>query len=119
MIVNAHSIVQLTIQLKNETMKHANVDVNITAYARKIIVGTCICENVKYLKSAVDDSKTVCDEIIYVMDNISINVTSTVSANVTSTMLSKFDDKKVRYKMDCYILHTVLPMIILLAIILQ
>ena len=32
---------------------------------------TCICENGKYLKSIVDDSKIVCDEIIYVMDIIS------------------------------------------------
>ena len=29
---------------------------------------TCICENDKYLKRFVDDSKIVCDEIIYVID---------------------------------------------------
>ena len=29
---------------------------------------TCICENDKYLKRLVDDSKIMCDEIIYVID---------------------------------------------------
>ena len=38
--------------------------------------------------------------------------------NVTATNGSKnSDDKKVRYKLDCYILHTVLLVIILLLII--
>ena len=49
------------------------------------------------------------DEIIYVMDIASTNITSTVSINS--------DDKKVRYKIDCYILHTTLLVIILLLII--
>ena len=65
---------------------------------------TCICKNGKYLKSTTDDSKIVCDETIDVMDIISTNVTSFVSIN--------FDDKKGGYKMDCYILHTVLLVII-------
>ena len=29
---------------------------------------TCACENSRYLKSIADDSKIVCNEIIYVMD---------------------------------------------------
>ena len=44
---------------------------------------TCICENSKYLKCGADTSVFTCDEII-------------------------FDKKKVRYKTDCYILHTVI-----------
>ena len=36
---------------------------------------------------------------------VSTNDTSTKSENVTSTMLKNSDDKKVRYKMDCYILQ--------------
>ena len=77
-------------------------------------VSTCICENGKYLKSIVDDSKIGCDEIIYIMDTVSTNVTSTKSANAMSTMLTNSDDKKVRYKMDCYILQTILLVIILI-----
>ena len=40
-----------------------------------------------------------------------------VSTNVTSTMLTNSDDKKVRYKIDCYSRHTILLVIILLFII--
>ena len=40
------------------------------------------------------------------MDSVSTNVTSIISTNVKSTMLINSDDKKVRYKMDCHILHT-------------
>ena len=42
---------------------------------------TCIYENSKHLKHIVDGSKIVCDEIIYVMDNVSTIVTSTASIN--------------------------------------
>ena len=38
---------------------------------------TCICESSKYLKSIVDDSVTVCDEIINVTESVSRNVTIT------------------------------------------
>ena len=62
----------------------------------------CVCENGKYLKSINDNSKIACDEIIYVMNNVPPNVSK------------NSDDKKVRNKMDCYILHTVLLVIILL-----
>ena len=55
----------------------------------------------------------LCDEIIKAMDSVSTNVTN-ISANVTSTMLTKSSKKKVRYKMDCYILHKVLSVITLL-----
>ena len=66
---------------------------------------TCIWENVEYLASIIDDSVIICDEIIIVADSVSTNVTSTVLAN--------FDNKKVRYKMDYYILDTVLSAIII------
>ena len=42
------------------------------------------------------------------------NVTNTISANITSTVPINSDDKKGRYKMDRYILHPVLLVIILL-----
>ena len=48
-----------------------------------------------------------------VMGIISTNVVNTTSTNVSTNS----DGKKVRYRMDCYILHRVLLMIILLFII--
>ena len=53
------------------------------------------------------------DEIINTADNLSINV----SAIIMRTVSTNFQNKKGRYKMDCYILHTVLLLIILLFII--
>ena len=67
----------------------------------------------------------MCDEIINVTDGVSTNVintiirnmTNTASINVMSTVSKNSDDKKVRYKVDCYILHTVLLVITWLYII--
>ena len=42
---------------------------------------------------------------------------NTVPTNVMSTMLRNSADKNVRYKLNCYIVHTVLLVIILLLII--
>ena len=53
------------------------------------------------------------DEIINAADKLSINV----SAIIMRTISTNFQNKKGRYKMDCYILHTVLLLIILLFII--
>ena len=39
---------------------------------------------------------------------ISTNKRSTISINVTRSVPINFDDKKIKYKMDCYILHTFL-----------
>ena len=71
---------------------------------------TCICENNKYLQSIADTSGRTCDEIISVMNIVSTNKTNNI---VTSVSIYP-DDKKVRYKIDCHILHTVLLMILLL-----
>ena len=69
---------------------------------------TCICENRKYLKSIADASVIAFDEIISAMDIISTKIT--IATNVSIN----FDDKKVKYKNDCNILHTVLLVIIFL-----
>ena len=45
------------------------------------------------------------------------NVTNTLPTNVTSTVSINSDDKKLRYKMDCYILQVFLSVIILLFIV--
>ena len=59
----------------------------------------------------VDNSVNVCNKIINVTDSVSSIVTNT---NVTSTMSINSDDKKVRDKMDCYVLHTFLLLIVIL-----
>ena len=57
---------------------------------------TCICENKKYLKSIADTLAN-----------------NTIATNVTSTASINFHSKKVK---NCYILKTVLLVIILLLI---
>ena len=44
-------------------------------------------------------------------------MTNTVTTNVISAMSTNSEYKKVRYKMDCFILHTLLLVIISLFII--
>ena len=61
----------------------------------------------RYL-SLADDSVVVCHKILNVSDSVLAHVTNTVSANATSTMLRNSDNKNVRYKLDCWILHTFL-----------
>ena len=73
---------------------------------------SCICENRKYLKCIAETWVTAFDEIIYVMDIVSTKITNTIATN----MWINCHDKKVRYKLDCYILHRVLLVIILLLI---
>ena len=63
---------------------------------------TCICENSKYVKSIADTSVIMCDEIISVMDIVSKKMTNTIATNVSINCHTK----KVRYKIDCYILHS-------------
>ena len=79
--------------------------------------GTCICENSKYLKSIANDSVIACNDVEIFIDSVSIKMTHTAPTNVTSTASINSDNKKVRYEMDCYILHSFLLVIILLFII--
>ena len=51
LIVNANSIVQHVIQIKNGIIKHVNVNVTIIKSANSI---KCISENSKYLKGIAD-----------------------------------------------------------------
>ena len=86
---------------------------------------TCIFKNSEYLKSIVDDSVILYDEVkkvknslsINVTNNVPTNVTNAVSTDVTSTMSINSDNNKIRYIMDCYIFHTFLLVTILLPII--
>ena len=53
-----------------------------------------ICKNNTYLKSIVDDSVIVCDEIINVAYSVLTNVTNTISADGTSTVSKILTTKK-------------------------
>ena len=80
----------------------------------------CIYENGKYLKNIADSSVTVFDKIINSTDSVLANVTSTIpaimtntiSVRVASTVSINSDDRKVRYKKNSYVFHTVLSVII-------
>ena len=56
----------------------------------------------------------MCDEIINAMDIVSTNVTDTISTNIKSNVAINSGDKRVRYKMDCCILHKFSVVIMLL-----
>ena len=74
---------------------------------------TGTCKNSKYLKNIAGPSLITCDKIISDVGIVSTKTTNTVTTNMSINS----NDKKVRYKVDCYILHTVLLVIILLLII--
>ena len=88
---------------------------------RKNLKEHCLCKKIMfrillnvfpngtYLENIIDDSVIIFDEIISAADSVSTKVTSTVSTNV--------HNKKLRYRLSCYILHMVLWGIILLFII--
>ena len=50
----------------------------------------------------------IIEHLRWLLLSISTNMINTISTNVTSTASTNFDDKKVRYKIDCYILTTIL-----------
>ena len=106
MIINANSIVHHIIQIK----KLIICNVKIYHKCKKDYSWSpsrCICEGSKYLKIIADTSVSKCDEIISVMDIKSTKKTNTLVTNITKNCHSK----KV---IECYILHTVLLVIILL-----
>ena len=74
---------------------------------------TYICWNGNCLKSIADTSVIEFDEIISIMDILSTKMTNTIATNASINC----HNKKVRYKIDCYILLTDLLVIILLLII--
>ena len=82
-------------------MKHVNVRLKIIVRAKKVIVGTLAHALARIARHIVDNSVITCDETMYIIHIVSTNV----SINC--------DDKKARYKVECYILQTVLLVIIL------
>ena len=97
LITNVHSIVKRTIQIKNGTMIHANGTVWSIVCTKKIIAGKLthvFVRMVQYLKSINETSVIVCNEIINVMDSVTIKVTNTIPTNVMSTVSMNSHDKK-------------------------
>ena len=113
MIANANSIVQLAFQIKNGIMKHVHVSVKVIVHARKIIVGILahVFLKIVSIEKILLMIQKLC--VMNVMDIVSTEMTNTIATNVSTNS----DGKKVRYKMDCYILHTVLLVITLSMII--
>ena len=101
-IVNVNLIVQLVTEIKDGIMINVKSKKYLTC--RKDYSwnpSTYNYENSRYIKSAVDNSVAY-DKVISVMNRVSTDVTSTVLINFDNK------DKKVRYKMDFYILYTFL-----------
>ena len=109
----ANAIVQLAFQIKNGIMKHVHVSVKVIVHARKIIVG--ILAHVFLKMVSIEKILLMIQKlcVMNVMDIVSTKMTNTIAANVSTNS----DGKKVRYKMDCYTLHTVLLVIMLSLII--
>ena len=119
MIVHANLLVQHETHIKNGIM------INAIASVKSIVEkdyhwnpSVSICEEDKKLKIIADTSVIVCDAT----DSVSTDVTNTIptnirnniSTNVANTVSINFDNKKVIYKIDCYILHTFLLVIIIM-----
>ena len=62
--------------------------------------------------SITEDSLITCDEFINDEDSVLTNISTNLSTNVTSNVSINVLNKKVRYKMGCYVLHAVLLVII-------
>ena len=84
MIVNANSVVQHVIQIKNKIIKHVHVNVKIIVSAKSWNPNTCTYQDSKYLRSIADNSVVDCDKIITVMDIVSTKMTNTIATNVMS-----------------------------------
>ena len=110
-IENANSIVQLAIHIKNAIAKHVNVNVKITVHTKRIIVGICIIwiivahvfvriASIKNVFLILQWSRVMKLYLLWILYQ---QKRKTISTNMSINS----DDKKVRYKIDCYILHSV------------
>ena len=98
----------------NSNLKRNNYNVNASV---KIILRpkNIICGTLAHVfVSAVG---ILWNEIINVTDSVSTNVTNTSTSNVSSTVSINSRDKNERYNINCYILHALLLVTILLLII--
>ena len=118
-MIHANAILQHIIEIKNGIMGNANKSIKGIMRAKNIIVeilAHVFLKTVGILKSIVDNSVTACVEIINVMNILSMivkntkptNVTNIAAAKVMSTVPINSDGKKVRCKIDCYLLQKLL-----------
>ena len=97
------------LQIKIGIIKHVNVNVKIVISAKKIIVG--ILAQVFVRTASINGTSVIgFDKIKSVMDIVSKKITDTIATNVMSTASINYHCKNVK---DCYILHTVLSVMIL------
>ena len=108
-IVNANSVLKNAIPIKNGIIKHVNVNLKIILHVKMVIVRILAHVFVRrasaILFSIADTSVIECDEIIFVIDILSIKKTNAIAANVISSASMNCYNKKVR---KYYILHKVL-----------
>ena len=104
-----------SITCNSNQKKHANLNVKTVVHAKRVIFGILAHVFVKAisLKNIAYTSLIKCEEIISVMDIASTKMTITIATD----MLVNSENKKVEYKIDFYILHTVFLVIILLMLI--
>ena len=84
-------------------MYHVNLNPSLTVANVILIKSEKI---IKYYRRKINgniihNSVITCDEIIDTADSISTNVSCSVPINAENTASINFDDKKVRYSMDC------------------
>ena len=111
-----NSIVQHVTQIKIGIMINVNASVKSVAHAKRIIVGIPVHVFVRIvgIQKIFSNSVILCNEIISATDKVSANVTNFISTNVINTVSINSDDEKVRYEMNCYNLHMLLLVTILL-----
>ena len=114
--VNFNSEVYVTNKnAAKEMTKHISCDCkckcNSTTYISNQIWNNKTCQN--KCKSIVNTAVITFDEILSAIHIVSRKKTNNIAKNLTKN----YQSKKVRHKIDCYILHTVLLSIILLLII--
>ena len=105
MISKANLIAQIAICIKNGIMIYTNGTIKVSFVKKNVMIGilALVFMRMGIIKKVVNVTDSVS---VNVTNTLSTNVTNTLSTNVTSTVSINSDDKKVRYEIACYILHT-------------
>ena len=105
MISKANLIAQIAIYIKNGIMIYTNGTIKVSFVKKNVMIGilALVFMRMGIIKKVVNVTDSVS---VNVTNTLSTNVTNTLSTNVTSTVSINSDDKKVRYEIACYILHT-------------
>ena len=105
MISKANLIAQIAIYIKNGIMIYTNGTIKVSFVKKNVMIGilALVFMRMGIIKKVVNVTDSVS---VNVTNTLSTNLTNTLSTNVTSTVSINSDDKKVRYEIACYILHT-------------